>query len=178
MWQSQEGYCLASEPEAGLLPVEELCLLNRLRQFIIINLCMRKTDVDLARRAALCVSLNEESRTEIYHLYKVSAKVTVCLCDVANQTTQLKSDVRVLITTKSGCERVVKSKLYKEFTCELVQEMITRSDKRVIESETHKEVTQESVHERQVMSIMSNCKRVVESKLYKEVIINLVHRSH
>ena len=63
------------------------------------NLYIRKTDINLTRRAALCMSLNEESRTEIHHLYKVSARVTVCLCDVANQTTQLKSDVRVLIVT-------------------------------------------------------------------------------
>ena len=51
------------------------------------NLHTRKTNVDLTRRAALCVSLNKRSRTEIHHSYKVSAKVTVCLCDVANQTT-------------------------------------------------------------------------------------------
>ena len=114
---------------------------------------MRKTDVDLVRRAASCVSSNKESRTEIYHLYKVSAKITACLCDVANQTTQLKSDVRVSMITRSGCERVVKS-------------------------ESHKEVTQELVHKRQVMSIMSGCEKVVKSELYKEVIIDLVHRSH
>ena len=108
----------------------------------------------------------------------MSAKVTVCLCDVANQTIQLKSDVRVSMTTRSSCERVVKSELYKEVTCELVQEMATRSGERVVESETHKEVTQESVHERQVMSTMSDCERVVKSELYKEVIINLMHKSH
>ena len=82
MQWSQEGYCLASEPEAGLLPVEELCLLNRSGQFITMNLHVRKTDVDLVRRAALCVSLNVRLRTEIHHSYKVSAKVTACLCDV------------------------------------------------------------------------------------------------
>ena len=65
MWWSQEDYCLAPEPEAGLLSVEELCLLNRSEQFITMNLCMRKTDVDLTRRAASCVSLNKESKTEI-----------------------------------------------------------------------------------------------------------------
>ena len=142
------------------------------------NLCMRKTDVDLARRAALCVSLNERSRTEIHHLYEVSAKITAHLCDIVNQATQLKSDVRVLMITRSNCKRVVESKLYKEVTCELVQEMVTRSDKRVIESELHKEVTQELVHERQVMSTMSDCERVVKFELYEEVIINLVHESY
>ena len=142
------------------------------------NLCTRKTDVDLVKRAALCVSLNERSRTEIHHLYEVSAKVTVCLCDVANQATQLKSDIRVLMTTRSGCERVIKSESYKEVTCELVQEMATRSGERVVESEMHKEVTQESVHERQVMSTISGCERVIKSELYEEVTMNLVHRSH
>ena len=80
------------------------------------NLHMRKTDVNLVRRAVSCVSLNEKSRTEIYYLYKISTKITVCLCDVANQTTQLKSHVRVLMITRSSCERVIKSKLYKEVT--------------------------------------------------------------
>ena len=75
---------------------------------------MRKTDVDLARRVALCMSLNKKSRTMIHYLYEVSTKVTACLCDVANQATQLKSDVRVLMITRSGCERVFKSKSYKE----------------------------------------------------------------
>ena len=56
--------------------------------------------------------------------------------------------------------------------------MVTRSDKRVVKSETHKEVTQELVHERQVMSMMSDCKRVVKSELYEEVTMNLMHRSH
>ena len=142
------------------------------------NLCMRKTDVDLVRRAALCMSLNKGSGTEIHHLYEVSTKITACLCDVANQTTQLKSDVRVSMITRSDCKRVVKFKLYKEVTWELVQEMITRSDERVVKSEMHKEVTQKLVHERQVMSMMSDCEKVVESELYKEVIIDLVHRSH
>ena len=114
---------------------------------------MRKTDVDLVRRAASCVSSNKESRSEIHHLYKVSAKVTACLHNVANQATQLKSDIRVSMTTRSGCERVVKS-------------------------ESHKEVTQELVHKRQVMSIMSDCEKVVKSELYKEVIMNLMHKSH
>ena len=177
MQQSQESYCLASESEADLLLVEELYLLNRSGQFSTINLCTRKTDVDLARRAALCVSSNEESRTEIHCLYEVSAKVTVCLCSVANQVTQLKSDIRVLIVTRSDCKRVVESESYKEVTCELVQEMATRSDERVVKSEMHKGVTQELVHERQVMSMMSDCERVVESELYEEVIMNLVHRS-
>ena len=71
------------------------------------NLCTRKTDVDLVKRAASCVSLNEESRTEIHYSYKVSAKINVHLCDIANQTTQLKSDVRVLMITRSDCERVI-----------------------------------------------------------------------
>ena len=177
MWWSQEDYCLASEPEAGLLLIEKLCLLNRSGQFITMNLYTRKTDIDLARRAALCISLNEWSRTEIHHLYKTSAKVTVSLCDVANQTTQLKSDVKVSMITKSDCKRVIEPKLYEEVTCELVQEMITRSGERVIESETHKKVTQESVHERQVMSMMSNCERVVKSELYEEVTMNLMHES-
>ena len=84
------------------------------------NLHIRKTDIDLARRAASCVSLNEESRTEIHHLYKMSTKITVCLCDVTNQTTQLKSDIRVLMITRSDCKRVVKSESYKEVTYELV----------------------------------------------------------
>ena len=56
--------------------------------------------------------------------------------------------------------------------------MITRSDERVVKSETHKEVTQKLVHERQVISMMSNCERVIKSELYKEVIINLMHESH
>ena len=56
--------------------------------------------------------------------------------------------------------------------------MITRSGERVIKSKTHKEVTQKSVHERQVMSTMSDCEKVVKSESYKEVIINLMHRSH
>ena len=56
--------------------------------------------------------------------------------------------------------------------------MITRSDKRVVKLEIHKEVTQKSVHERQVISIMSDCKRVIKFELYKKVIINLVHRSY
>ena len=142
------------------------------------NLYMRKIDVDLVRRAALCVSLNKRSRTEIYFSYKVSTKITACLCDIVNQATQLKLDIRVLITTKSGCKRVVKTKLYKEVTHKLVQEIVTRSDKRFIKSETHKEVTQESVHKRQVMSMISSCEKVVKSELYKEVIINLVHKSH
>ena len=114
MQWSQKDYYLASESEADLLLIEELYLSNKLEQFITMNLCMRKTDVNLARRTTLCMSLNERSRTEIFHLYEVSAKVTVHLCDVANQTTQLKSDVRVSMITKSDCERVVKSKLYKE----------------------------------------------------------------
>ena len=80
------------------------------------NLYTRKTDVDLARRAALCVSLNKRSRTEIYHSCEMSTKITVCLCDIANQATQLKSDIRVLIITRSDYKRVVKSKLYKEVT--------------------------------------------------------------
>ena len=80
--------------------------------------------------------------------------------------------------TRSGCKRVVKSESYKEVTCELVQEMATRSGERVVKSEMHKRVTQKSVHERQVMSMMSSCKRVIESESYEEVIINLVHRSH
>ena len=78
------------------------------------NLYMRKTDIDITRRAASCVSLNEGSRTEIQYLYEVSAKVTACLCDVINQATQLKSDVRVSMITRSHCERVIKSKSYKE----------------------------------------------------------------
>ena len=78
------------------------------------NLYMRKIDVDLVRRATLCVSLNKKSRTEIYYLHKVSAKITAHLYNVANQTIQLKSDIRVLIITRSGCERVVKSDIYKE----------------------------------------------------------------
>ena len=112
------------------------------------NLYMRKKDVNLVKRAALCVSLNEESRTKIYHSYKMSAKTTVHLCDIVNHATQLKSDVRVLMITRSSCKRVVKSKSYKEVTHELVQEIVTRSDERVVKSEIHKEVTQESVHER------------------------------
>ena len=80
--------------------------------------------------------------------------------------------------TRSDCERVVESESYKEVTCELVQEMVTRSGERVVESETHKEVTQELVHERQVMSTMSDCERVIEPESYEEVIIDLVHRSH
>ena len=158
--------------------IEELCLLNRLGQFIIINLHIRKTDVDLARRTTLCVSSIEESRTEIHHLYKMSAKITACLCDVANQATQLKSDIRVSMITRSDCKRVVKSKSYKEVTHELVQEMATRSDERIVKSETHKEVTQELVHERQVMFTISDCERVVKFELYKEVTMNLMHRSH
>ena len=142
------------------------------------NLYTRKTDVDLARRAALCVSLNERSRTEIYCSCEVSTKITAHLCDIANQITQLKSDVRVLMITKSDCKRVFKSESYKEVTCELMQEMITRSDERVVKSEIHKEVTQELVHKRQVMFIMSDCERVIESESYEEVIINLVHRSY
>ena len=59
-----------------------------------------------------------------------------------------------------------------------MQEIVTRSGERVVKSETHKEVTQESVHERQVMSIMSYCKKVIKSELYEEVIINLMHRSY
>ena len=58
-----------------------------------------------------------------------------------------------------------------------MQEMVTRSSERVIKSETHKKVTQESVHERQVMSMMSDCEKVVKSELYEEVIINLIYRS-
>ena len=81
------------------------------------------------------------------------------------------------MTTRSNCERVVKSKLYKEVTHELVQEMVTRSGERVVEPEMHKGVTQKLVHKRQVMSTMSDCERVVESELYEEVIINLVHES-
>ena len=84
MWWSQEDYCLASEPEAGLLSVEELFLLNRSEQFTTMNLCMRKTDINLTRRAASCMSLNKKLRTEIYCLYEMSAKVTACLCDIAN----------------------------------------------------------------------------------------------
>ena len=84
------------------------------------NLYIRKTDIDLVRRAALYMSLNEKSRTEIHYLYKMSAKVTVHLCDITNQITQLKSDVRVLMTTRSDCERVVESESYKEVTCELM----------------------------------------------------------
>ena len=178
MWWSQKDYYFASEPEAGLLLIEELCLLNRSEQYIIMNLYTRKTDVDLVRRAALCMSLNKRSRTEIHYLYEVSAKVTAHLCDIVKQATQLKSDVRVSMATRSGCERVVKPELYKEVTWELVQEMATRSGKRVVKSETHKEVTQESVHERQVISTMSDCKNVVKSESYEEVIINLVHGSH
>ena len=94
------------------------------------------------------MSLNKRLRTEIYYLYKISAKITVCLCSLANQTTQLKSDIKVLIVTKSNCKRVVKSKLYKEVTCELVQEIVTRSNKKIVKSETHKEVIQNLVHER------------------------------
>ena len=45
---------------------------------------MRKTDVNLVRRAASCMSLNEKLKIEIYHLYETSAKVTACLCDVVN----------------------------------------------------------------------------------------------
>ena len=56
--------------------------------------------------------------------------------------------------------------------------MVTRSGERVVEPETHNEVTQKSVHERQVMSTMSDCEKVVKSESYEEVIINLVHRSH
>ena len=56
--------------------------------------------------------------------------------------------------------------------------IITRSDERVIKSETHKEVTQKLVHKRQVMSIMSDCEKVVKSELYKEVIMNLMHESY
>ena len=48
------------------------------------NLCIRKTDVNLVRRTTSCVSLNEGSRTEIHCLYEVSAKITAHLCDVAN----------------------------------------------------------------------------------------------
>ena len=40
------------------------------------NLYIRKTNVDLARRAASCMSLNEEARANIYHSYKISTKVT------------------------------------------------------------------------------------------------------
>ena len=69
------------------MSVEELCLLNRSEQFIIMNLCTRKTDVNLAKRATSCMSLNKRLRTEIYCLYKVSVKITVCLYDVANQIT-------------------------------------------------------------------------------------------
>ena len=80
------------------------------------NLHTIKTDVDLARRAASCISLNKRSRTEIHHLYKVSTKIIVFLCDVVNQTTQLKSDVRVSMITRSDFERVLKSESYKEVT--------------------------------------------------------------
>ena len=80
--------------------------------------------------------------------------------------------------TRSDCERVIKSKLYKEVIWELVQEMITRSGERVVKSEIHKEVTQKSVLKRQVMSMISGCEKVIESELYEEVIMNLVHRSH
>ena len=96
------------------MSVEELYLLNKSEKFITINLHIRKINVDLAKRAALCMSSNEESRTEIHCSYEVSTKLTAHLCDIVNQTTQLKSDVRVLIITRSDCERVNKSKLYKE----------------------------------------------------------------
>ena len=96
------------------------------------NLCTRKTDIDLVRRAALCVSLNEKSRTEIHYLHEMSAKITVCLYDIANQATQLKLDIRVLMITRSDCKRVVKSESYKEVTCKLVQEIVTRSSERVV----------------------------------------------
>ena len=59
-----------------------------------------------------------------------------------------------------------------------MQEIITRSGERIVKSEIYKEVTQELVHERQVMSIISNSEKVVKSELYKEVFINLVHRSY
>ena len=52
----------------------------------------------------------------------------------------------MLIITRSDCERVVKSKLYKEVTCELMQEIVSKSGERVIKSDIHKEVTQKSVH--------------------------------
>ena len=137
MQWSQEDYCLVSESKAGLLLIEELCLSNRSGQFTTMNLHMRKTDVDLVRRAALCVSLNKGSRTEIHCLYEASTKITPHLCNIANQITQLKSDVRVSMITRSDCKRVVESESYKEVTCELVQEIITRSDERIVESETH-----------------------------------------
>ena len=120
MQWSQEDYYLALESEAGLLLIKELYLSNKSGQFIIMNLYTRKTDVDLARRAASCMSLNKRSRTEIYHLYEVSTKIIVFLFDVINQTTQLKSDVRVSMITRSDCERVIKSKSYKEVTHELI----------------------------------------------------------
>ena len=81
---------------------------------------MRKTDIDIARRAALCVSLNKVSSTKIHYLYKVSANKTVCMCNITDQMTQLNLDIKYLIVTKSNYKNAVAAKLYNNVVTDLV----------------------------------------------------------
>ena len=81
---------------------------------------MRKIDVDIARRVTLCVSFNEMSSIKIYHLYKVSANKTAHLCDVTDQITQLKSDVKCLMITKSDYKNAITAKSYNNIVINLI----------------------------------------------------------
>ena len=73
------------------------------------NLYIRKININIVRRVTFCVSLNRVLSTEIYHLYKVSTNKNENLCNVTDQVTQLKSDVKHLIITRSDIRIIIRS---------------------------------------------------------------------
>ena len=63
--------------------------------------------------------------TKIYYLYKVSTNKTMYLCDITDQMTQLKSDIKCLIITRSDSRMITRSDYKNAVAAKLYNDVIT-----------------------------------------------------